>query len=107
VAIPAKTGLGIQSDEGNAMTIQLTEEQAQVIDRAVQAGLIRDAGEAVEAGVEAIRRRLEAEPASASSMPYEQWSREFKAWVDSHPRGGPLLSDEAVERESIYGDRDL
>ena len=28
----------------------------------------------------------------------------FRAWAESHPRGLPLLSDEAISRESIYSD---
>lgn len=35
----------------------------------------------------------------------EEWWREFHAWADSHPRGTPLLSDEAIDRESIYEGR--
>lgn len=31
----------------------------------------------------------------------------FKAWAESHPRGLPLLSDEAISRESIYSDERL
>jgi hypothetical protein len=35
----------------------------------------------------------------------EEWVRQFDTWVDSHDRTTPLLSDEAVSRESIYPDR--
>lgn len=37
---------------------------------------------------------------------YEEWSKLFHEWVESH-RGQnlPLLSDEAISRESIYEDR--
>jgi hypothetical protein len=34
-----------------------------------------------------------------------EWVRQFDAWVDSHDRTTPLLSDEAISRESIYPDR--
>ena len=44
----------------NPMTIVLKPEQQQVVGRAIQAGLIRNADEIVEVGVEAIRKRLEA-----------------------------------------------
>jgi hypothetical protein len=38
----------------------------------------------------------------------EQWVGEFKAWVHSHSGEGlPLLSDEAISRDSIYEDRGL
>ena len=35
----------------------------------------------------------------------EEWMRQFRAWAGSHDRMTPLLSDEAVSRESIYSDR--
>lgn len=35
----------------------------------------------------------------------EAWSHRFAAWVESHRELGlPSLSDEAISRESIYGD---
>jgi hypothetical protein len=35
----------------------------------------------------------------------EEWFRSFSEWVASHrDRGFPCLSDEAIDRESIYGD---
>ncbi len=35
----------------------------------------------------------------------EEWVRQFDAWVDSHDRTTPLLSNEAISREGIYPDR--
>jgi hypothetical protein len=35
-----------------------------------------------------------------------EWARYFDAWVDSHDRNLPILSDEAISRGSIYPDRD-
>jgi proteasome lid subunit RPN8/RPN11 len=87
------------------MTIQLTQEQEQVIGRAIQAGLIRTVDDVVGVGVETIQRRLEERGASVASTGAEQWLQEFHAWVHSHPATTPLLSDEAVNRESIYGTR--
>lgn len=34
----------------------------------------------------------------------EEWARQFRAWVDSHDPNTPVLSDEAMSRESIYPD---
>jgi hypothetical protein len=34
-----------------------------------------------------------------------EWARHFDAWIDSHRRDIPVLSDEAMSRESIYPDR--
>jgi len=35
----------------------------------------------------------------------KEWARHFDAWVDGHKRDTPVLSDEAMSRESIYPDR--
>jgi hypothetical protein len=34
----------------------------------------------------------------------QEWARHFDAWVDSHDPKTPVLSDEAISRESIYPD---
>ena len=34
----------------------------------------------------------------------QEWARYFDAWVDSHDPDTPVLSDEAMSRESIYPD---
>ena len=34
-----------------------------------------------------------------------EWARQFHLWAESHDRTTPLLSDEAISRESIYLDR--
>ena len=35
----------------------------------------------------------------------EEWGRRFRAWAGSHDPNTPVLSDEAMSRESIYPDR--
>lgn len=35
----------------------------------------------------------------------EEWSRALQQWAASHDSSTPLLSDEAVERDSIYEGR--
>ncbi|WLT40528.1 hypothetical protein NON20_25130 (plasmid) [Synechocystis sp. B12] len=35
----------------------------------------------------------------------EERAKFFEEWAESHQRGAPLLSDEAISRESIYGER--
>lgn len=37
----------------------------------------------------------------------EAWTRSFHNWVQGHSTTTPLLSDEAVSRDSIYRDRGL
>ncbi len=47
-------------------------------------------------------------PLVAAEMTPEEWVREFKAWTRSHSADNlPMLSDEAISRDSIYGDRGL
>lgn len=92
-------------DQDNDMTIPHTPGQEQVIGRAIQAGVIRAADDVVIVGVETIQRRLEERRAFVNLPSAEQWLKEFHAWVHSHPTTTPLLSDEAIDRESIYGAR--
>ena len=33
-----------------------------------------------------------------------EWARQFRAWADGHDPTIPVLSDEAMSRESIYPD---
>jgi hypothetical protein len=34
----------------------------------------------------------------------EEWGRELRAWAESHDPNLPVLSDEAMSRDSIYPD---
>ena len=86
------------------MTITPKPEQAQLIADAIQAGLIKSPDEALEIAVDTLRDRLKA---STRPIDAEEWMRKFRAWALSHPTDTPLLSDEAISRESIYGDRGL
>ena len=92
---------------GVAVTVTLSAQHAQVVDRAIQAGIIGQADEVVSVGVEALRARLDARAESGQPMSADEWMRKFRAWAHSHPADTPLLSDEAISRESIYGDRGL
>jgi hypothetical protein len=89
------------------MTIELKPEHEQTIDQAIQAGLIQSADQVVDVGLETLRSRLKEGTASGGPMNTEQWLRGFHAWVHSHPTTTPLLSDEAISRDSIYGTRGL
>ena len=35
----------------------------------------------------------------------EEWIKAFREWAESHRHNTPHLSDEAISRESIYGER--
>ena len=89
------------------MTITLTPEHEQVIDQAIHAGLINRADDVVEVGLEALKSRLKSRLADGAPMTAEQWKLELREWIHSHPATTPLLSDEAISRESIYGERGL
>jgi hypothetical protein len=89
------------------MTIQLKPEQEEVVELAIQAGLIRAADDLLDVGVETIRQRLTERRALRKPIDAAQWSRELHAWVRSHSTNTPLLSDEAISRDSIYGPRGL
>jgi hypothetical protein len=47
------------------------------------------------------------EPATQEKEPYEEWNRQFQAWLDSFPKDRPALPDEAMSREAIYEGRGL
>jgi hypothetical protein len=89
------------------MTIQLNPEAERLVGQAIRAGLIGTADDLVAIGVEAIRQRLQSRVESASELKEEQWLREFTAWVHSRSTTTPLLSDEAISRDSIYCARSL
>ena len=89
------------------MTVQLNPEEERLIGQAIQAGLIGKADDVVAVGVETIRRQLQSRVGSGSELSAEQWLHEFRAWVHGHAAMTPLLSDEAISRDSIYGTRGL
>jgi hypothetical protein len=87
------------------MTIQLNPEQEKVIGDAIQAGMIQAADDAVEIGIASIRQRLRSQESSFAVSLATEWTTEFNAWVHGHSTLTPLLTDEAIDRESIYGSR--
>jgi len=91
------------------MTIQLNPEQEYIVGQAMRAGLIRAHDDVAEVGVATIRQRLKTRP-PVSGLPdpdVDEWSRELTAWSESHSTATPLLPDEAIDRDSIYGARGL
>jgi predicted transcriptional regulator len=84
------------------VTIELSDEQAAALK--VQA---ESQGLTVERWIEQIARQLAPSPSIAQLQKTdpEEWARRFHEWAESHDRTTPLLSEEAVSRESIYPDR--
>jgi hypothetical protein len=89
------------------MTVEINPEQEQLIGEAIQAGVIGTVDEVIALGVETIRQRLQAKAGSGSELSTEEWLLEFRTWVHSHSPATPLLSDEAISRDSIYGNRGM
>lgn len=89
------------------MTIELSPEQERIVVQAIRAGLIRTRDDVAEIGVASIRQRLRVRPSDSHPNSAEDWSREIAAWSESHTTTTPLLPDEALDRESIYGTRGL
>ena len=88
------------------MTIQLKPEQEQIVGQAIQEGLIANAADIVDVGIDAIRQRLKSRPnePDAPVLSARDWEREFDTWIESFPDTAPL-SDEALSRENLYPDR--
>jgi hypothetical protein len=89
------------------MAIQLSPEQEQVVGQAIHAGLISIPDDVVGVGIETIRQRLGAWESANTALSAEEWSRELHAWIHSHSTTTPVLSDESISRDSIYGTRGL
>ncbi len=83
------------------MTITPSPEQEQILAEAIQAGLIHSPEDALNLGLETLRTRL---AVGRESETAEEWIARFHAWIDSHAGQTIVLSDEAMSRESIYGD---
>ena len=71
------------------MTVELKPEQERIIERAIQAGLIRRADDVVELGVQAIRQQMAAGLLSGNAMSAAEWSRELHGWVHNHSTTAP------------------
>lgn len=88
------------------MAIELNPEQENVVAEAIRAGLIRDIEDVAEVGVAAIRQKLRSHRMLSVTDDVERWFQELTAWSESH-KPTPLLTDDAMGRDSIYGERGL
>ena len=86
------------------LTITLSDEKAAALEAQAAAH-----GLTVERWVERIAElHAGAQPSSIADLQKtnpKEWARRFHEWAESHDRTTPLLSDEALKRESIYPDR--
>ncbi|MCT7976061.1 hypothetical protein [Laspinema olomoucense] len=85
------------------MNIKLVESLAQVVQ-----SLSPEERSLLEEKLKAHQEQTSAEgkerPFYETATPAE-WVKAFQEWAQSHPRNQPSLSDEAISRESIYGER--
>jgi hypothetical protein len=81
------------------VSIELSEEQV---------AALKAEADAHGMTVESWLQKMIAQPLQPASIAHlqktnpKEWMRQFRTWVESHDRTTPLLSDEAVSRESIY-----
>ena len=84
------------------VTIELSEEQA---------AALKQQAEGQGLTVERWLQQVAAQLAPSTSLAHlqetdpEEWARRFHEWAESHDRTTPLLSEQAISRESIYPDR--
>jgi hypothetical protein len=84
------------------VTIELSEEQSAALKAQSE-----DQGLTVERWLEQVAAQF----APSTSLAHlqktdpEEWAGRFHEWAESHDRTTPLLSAQAISRESIYPDR--
>ena len=84
------------------LTIALTEEQA---------AALKSQAEAQGLTVESLLQQIAEQHAPSQSIAHlqktdpQEWARRFDAWVNSHDPNTPVLSEQAMNRESVYPDR--
>ena len=83
------------------MTIELKPEQARILEEALRQGRFQSVEEAMD---EAFHLIASPESAKRALSPAER-AAAYRSWAESHPRNTPILSDEAISRETIYSDR--
>ena len=84
------------------VTIELSDEKAATLKAQAEAQ-----GLTVERWLEQIAEQ-HVQPVSIAHLQKtnpKEWIRQFDAWVNSHDPNTPVLSSEAMDRESIYPDR--
>ncbi len=86
--------MGINIELRPDLEVRLTEEasaQGMTVSSYLETVLDKNAAEA---------------QSSQSALTAEEWSRELRQWAKEFPGQTPLLSDNAISRESIYDDEE-
>lgn len=83
------------------MTIDLKPDQERILKEAVRQGRFQSLEQALDEALHSITLSENARPRLS---PAER-AAAFRSWAESHPHNTPILSDEAISRETIYSDR--
>lgn len=83
------------------MTIELNREQERILQEALRQGRFQSVEQALD---EAIHSIVPSGGVGPERSPAER-AAAFRSWAESHPLNTPILSEEAISRETIYSDR--
>jgi hypothetical protein len=83
------------------MTIELKPEQEYILQEALRQGRYRSVEQALDEAIHSIAPSV----ANTPILSPAERAAAFRSWAESHPHNTPVLSDEAISRETIYSDR--
>ncbi len=89
------------------MSLNLSPEQQQIVDQAIRAGLIRGPEDVMAAAIGVLLDQIESHNRAVTQTGFDDWARELHDWIHGHSKTTPLLTDAALDRESIYGSRGI
>ena len=79
---------------------KLLEHQEKVLDDLVASGHFKDQQAAIERAVQLLEQEVRGQSSKRpSELSYQEWSRRFREWAESHPPTGHFVDD---SRDSIY-----
>lgn len=84
-----------------AMTIELKPEQERILKEALRQGRFQSVEQALDEALHSIAPSGDVK----ATLSAAERAAAFRSWAESHPRTTPILSDEAISRETIYSDR--
>ncbi len=87
------------------MTIEVKPEQACILHEAILEGRFQAVDQALDQALSSLSESAVAALEPVRSMSPAERAEAFISWAESHSHANPSLSDEAINRESIYADR--
>jgi hypothetical protein len=82
-----------------AMTIELKPEQERILQEALRQGRFESVEQALDEALHSIV------VAGGTVLSPAERAAAYRTWAESHPHTTPVLSDEAISRETIYSNR--